>query len=223
MHSARFKTLALAAALALAAGGSLAQDASSGTASGSTSSSGATGSDTGGARGVGPKSLQDAQGRSAATQDHQFMQRAAVSGLFELEAARLAAEKAQDEAVKRYAAMLVEQHTAANQELSTLAQSKGQTLPTTLPMGKRRELERMGRLSGAAFDSAFVQNVGIREHRQDIRQFREVSRRDGDPELKAWANKMLPTLEQHLSQAQALPAARRPAAEPKGSTGGTGS
>lgn len=201
----RGKVGAVLATLALMAGGALAQSA--GTGSGTDGGAGVGSSGSAGGTSASTRSAQS--GRLVAA-DRNFLMRAAGSGLAELEAARMAADKAQDEAVKRYAAMLVEQHEAANKELSTLAESKGLSLPTSAPAGKRRELNRLGREKGEDFDAAFVQTVGVREHRQDVRLFREASRNAKDPEVKAWAAKMLPTLEQHLSQAQALPAAKRP-------------
>ena len=163
----------------------------------------------GGKAGASAPSASASQGSLSAA-DRNFLMQAAASGLVELEAARLAADKAKDEAVKRYAAMLVEQHTAANQELMELAQSKGLTLPTTAPASKRRDLNRLNRASADDFDATFVQMVGMREHRQDVRLFRDASRNAKDPEVKAWAAKMLPTLEKHMKEAQALPAAKVP-------------
>lgn len=146
---------------------------------------------------------------SLAAADRNFIMRAAASSMFEVEAARLAAEQAKDENVKRYAAMLADHHQAANQELTGLAQSKGITLPSSLPAGKRHELERLKRTPDDDFDAVFVQDVGVREHRQDVRLFRDASRQSKDPEIKAWAAKTLPALEQHLKEARALPAARQ--------------
>lgn len=197
------------AALALVAGSALAQGTGSGSGAGVGGSSSAAG-----ATQSGDKASDS--GRLAPA-DRNFLMRAAGSGLAEVEAARMAADRAQDEAVKRYAAMLLEQHEAANRELSSLAQSKGVTLPTSMPAGKRRELNRIGREKGEDFDALFVQSVGVREHRQDVRLFREASRNAKDPEVKAWAAKMLPALEQHLRQAQALPAAKRAPAQNKSS------
>jgi len=198
------------ATLALMAGGALAQGA--GTSGGTGAGMGSSGSASGAASGTGsaPSTGKAAESGRLAQADRNFLIRAASSGLAEAEAARLAADKAQDEAVKRYAAMLLEQHEAAHKELTSLAQSKGLSLPTSVPAAKRRELNRLDREKGEEFDAAFVQTVGVREHRQDVRLFREASRNAKDPEVKAWAAKMLPTLEQHLSQARALPAAKRP-------------
>ncbi len=188
------------AMLAAMAGSALAQAAGTGAGTPAAGGSGSAASAAGSTA---------AQAGPLAAADRNFLVRAAGSGLAEVEAARLAADKAQDAGVKRYAAMLVEQHSAANQELMGLAQSKGLSLPTSAPAGKRRELNRLNREKGEDFDALFVQN-GVREHKQDVRLFREASRNAKDPEVKAWAAKMLPTLEQHLREAQALPAAKRP-------------
>lgn len=169
-----------------------------------------------GNRGVGPMALQKAEqakeqpsGNTAASGlaagDRRFMWGAAASGLFEVEAARLASSKATDPALQRYASMLVEDHTAANEELRRLASAKGMDLPTRPNAGQRRTLDRMARSTGEDFDREFLRSVAMREHQRDIRQFEAASRNAQDPEVKAWAAKVLPTLARHLSQAQQLP------------------
>lgn len=207
------KAMLALAALVFSAGGAMAQAGAA--------AAGAPSYGPGASQGAAATGAQPGQGgsNSLAPADRNFLMRAAASSLVELEAARLAADKAKDEEVKRYASMLVDHHTAANQELMALAQSKGLNLPTSLSGGKQRELTRLNRASGDDFDAAFVQGMGVREHRQELRLFREASRNAKDPDIKAWAAKMLPELEQHLTQARALPAARRPLSQP-GSDGG---
>ena len=199
----RLKVATTLVVMALAGAGALAQSSSgSGTASsgGAAASSGSSGG--------------SASSGSLAAAERTFLMRAGADGLFELEAARMASEQAKDEAVKRYASMLVEQHTTANQELMELAKSKGLSLPTSMPGGKRRELERLKNAKGEEFDAAFVQTVGIRDHRGDVNRFRQISRTAKDADVKAWATKMLPILERHMSEARALPAAKRPMNKP---------
>ena len=193
-----------ALSLVLATGMAWAQGAGTSPAGGGSGASG------GGAASSAASGSTSAAAASVAASDRSFMTRAAASGLFEVEAARMAADKAQDEAVKRYASMLVEHHTAANQELMSLAQSKGVNLPATVPGSKRRELDKLQKASADRFDAEFVRQVGLKAHREDVKLFREASRRAEDPALKAWAAKTLPTLEKHLSEAQALPMAQRP-------------
>jgi putative membrane protein len=137
--------------------------------------------------------------------DRKFIQHAAGSGMFEVEAAQLAAGKATDPNVKSLAGMLVDQHTAANNELTRLANAKGVELPAAPPHGKRKEVEKLGRKSGDDFDRSFVRDVGIKAHEQDIRMFEGESKHAKDADLKAFVDKTLPVLRQHLAAARKLP------------------
>ncbi len=204
-HRTSLPSLA-AAILALALGSAWAQG----------SGSGSTGTGTGSGAGSGAPMAQPgtgtrdtpAQGQKMARADRRFIEDAAASGLFELQAAQLAAAKAADPAVKSLASMLVEHHTSANRELMQLANSKGLELPPAPTRAMRREVEELGKKTGSAFDQEFVRKVGVREHEKDIKRFQEASKDVKDPELKAWIDKTLPALEQHLAQAQRLPQAQ---------------
>lgn len=146
-----------------------------------------------------------AQEGMVARGDRSFMEKAAQGGLFEVEVSRLAVSRAADPAVKGFAGMLVEHHSAANTELAQLAGARGVTLPTGLPRGLRKEIDKLGKLSGAEFDKAYVSAVGIKDHRKDIQLFEKAGRSVKDAQLKAWIDKTLPTLREHLAQAQKLP------------------
>lgn len=144
--------------------------------------------------------------------DRKFMEEAAASGMFEQQAAQLASTKATDPAVKDYASKLAEQHSTANNELMQLAASLGVELPPAPTRSMRNELEKMGKKSGADFDREFIRNVGVKEHEKDIKQFQKASKDVKEPQLKAWVDKQLPTLQQHLASAQNLPEAGSKAA-----------
>jgi putative membrane protein len=141
--------------------------------------------------------------------DRNFLLRAAADELFELEMSRLAVQQASAPDLKAYAGTLVEHHMAVQQELTTLAQAKGLNLPTTLSASRQREINRMQRLAGDDFDRQYFQAVGLRAHRQNIKLFGDAGRMARDPDVRAWANKIMPTQEQHLAEARALPSARR--------------
>lgn len=146
--------------------------------------------------------------------DRVFMEQAARSGLFEVEVSRLAAARAADPGVRAFAAMLVEHHTAVNQELSRLALARNVKLPGELPKGLREDIDKLGRLSGAAFDAAYIRQVGIQAHQKDVARFEQGSLKARDAELKAWIDNTLPTLRDHLAQALKLPqSGRTPAME----------
>ena len=175
---------------------------------GSTSSSKSAGTDAGASSGAtGAKGGSSSDGtKELAMADKNFVTSAAVGGMFEVEAAKLAAGKASDPAVKAFASMLLSQHTKVNDELKQLAGSRSNvTLPTQLPSDKQAQLKKLQQATGPAFDRQFVQQIGVKDHQDDIRAFEKVSKDSKDPELKAWAGKTLPTLREHLAQAKTLP------------------
>ena len=134
--------------------------------------------------------------------DQEFITKAAAGGMYEVEAGKLAKTKGMSEGVKSYGDMLVNDHTAANEELKALATSKGATLPTALPADKTRKLEKIG--SAKDFDKQFVKQVGQADHKTDISLFEKASKSADDADLKAFAAKTLPTLKAHKEHADGL-------------------
>lgn len=184
--------------------------------------SGSTGAASGKSEGKAAKG--DKKGELASP-DRNFVTKAATEGLYEVEVARVAAERATNPAVKSFAAMLVDQHSKANDELKQFAASRNVTLPSKLPADKQNTIDRLTKVAGEEFDQQFVQTVGIKDHEKDIKEFEKASKSAKDPELKAWIDKTLPTLRQHLAEAQKLPVAAGKGASGKSSssaTSGTG-
>ena len=141
-----------------------------------------------------------APGVSAA---HRFMEKAAQANLAEVELGRLATEKGQSDAVKKYGQHMVDDHGKANKELQELARQEGATLPTYTDKAHQAAKARLEKLSGEAFDKAYAQQM-VKDHQLAVGLFRAQARSGRDPEVKAWAEKMLPNLEEHLKQARAL-------------------
>ena len=134
--------------------------------------------------------------------DREFLTKAAAGGLYEVEAGKLAQNKGSDAEIKAYGAMLVKDHGAANDELKSLAGSKGVTLPATLPTDKQSRLEKISKAKN--FDKEFVDEVGLEDHKKDISLFEKASKSADDAEVKAFASKTLPTLKAHHEHAQSL-------------------
>lgn len=137
-----------------------------------------------------------------ASADRQFVMEAARGGMAEVELGQLASDKAQSDAVKQFAQRMVTDHGKANDELKALAQSKNITLPTELDAKHKSTKDRLSKLSGAQFDRAYMQEM-VSDHQKDVSEFRKQSQSAKDAELKAWATKTLPTLQEHLQMAQA--------------------
>jgi putative membrane protein len=138
---------------------------------------------------------------AASNPDRGFVEKAAMGGMAEVELGNLAQQKASSAEVKQFAARMVEDHGKANDELKQLASSKGIPLPTALDRKHRSDMDRLGKLSGAEFDRAYMSHM-LDDHKKDVAEFKKQATSGKDSDLKAFASKSVPVLEQHLQLAQ---------------------
>ncbi len=133
--------------------------------------------------------------------DQAFVMKAAQGGMAEVELGKLAAEKASSDAVKKFGQRMVDDHSKANDELKTLAQSKNITLSGTIGPEEKALQDRLMKLTGPAFDQAYMKAM-VSDHVKDVNEFKMESKSGKDPDVKAWAARTLPTLEEHLKLAR---------------------
>jgi putative membrane protein len=121
----------------------------------------------------------------------------------EVELGQLAAEKATNSDVKEFAQRMVKDHTQANDQLKQIAMQKDVTLPTS-PSAKNEAVKaRLSKMSGDAFDKAYIANT-VKDHKKDIAEFQHESSVGQDPDVKHFASQTLPTLQDHLKQAESI-------------------
>ena len=138
------------------------------------------------------------------SQDRNFVMDAAMGGLLEVELGRVAAQKGMSDAVKQFGQRMVDDHSKANTELMTLASGKGITLPTALDEKHQKDVTKLSAMSGAEFDRAYSKMM-LSDHNKDVSEFEKQSTKGTDTDLKAFASKTLPTLQEHLQMAKTLP------------------
>jgi putative membrane protein len=138
-----------------------------------------------------------------AAADAAFVKKAADGGMAEVAMAKLAQEKAASDEVKAYAAKLEKDHTQANTDLKQVASQKNVTLPTAPSKAHQAKHDRLAKLSGAAFDKAYVAAM-VEDHQKNVQEFSRASTSLADAEVKAFAAKTLPVLKDHLQQVQEL-------------------
>jgi putative membrane protein len=160
------------------------------------------------------RSAADQGGASAkvAKADRDFMKQAAQNGHAEIEASKLAQAKATQPDVKSYAQKMVAEHTRTHQELTALAQSKGVDLPDGPSLMQRAKLKMLSAADGEKFDARYAENFGVKAHEDTIKLFREGAEKSQDSEVKAFARKTLPHLQEHLTLAKAVHASATPTA-----------
>jgi putative membrane protein len=142
--------------------------------------------------------------------DKEFIEDAAKGGMFEVQSGKLAAEKGSDQSVKDFGNKLVQDHGKANDELKQIAEAKGVKMPDKDGWMDRHEVSKLQKLSGPAFDREFAKNE-VKDHETDIKKFEKAANDLKDPDLKAWAQKQIPALKEHLALAQKLSGAEQSA------------
>jgi putative membrane protein len=158
------------------------------------------------------------QGKDEVTSgDRRFMTRAAQMGLAEVAASKVAAEKASSAEVKKFAEHMVKEHEKANAELQQIASSKGVTLPTSPDSKHQEALKELRGLSGDKFDRKYVEQAGVKDHKASLSLFQEGAKNAKDPQLKAYFEKQVPHIKEHLAMAQDMAKADGGDARKKGS------
>ena len=136
-----------------------------------------------------------------------FVRAAAASDLYEMEASRLAEQRSQNTEVKRFAQHMLRDHQKTTGELKgMLPQLQGvsaQQMATSLDRQHQALLEQLQGVQGAEFDRAFVRQQ-VQSHQAAVDLFRAYAQSGDDARLKQWASQTLPSLEEHLREAQQL-------------------
>ncbi len=137
--------------------------------------------------------------------DATFYKKAAEGGIAEVDAGKLAQQKGNSQAVKDFGAMMVKDHSAANDKLQALAASKSISLPTSASIGEMATKAKLEVLTGDTFDKSYIKSQ-IKDHHGAIGLFKKEIASAQDPDAKAFASATLPTLRMHLKKIVAIAA-----------------
>ena len=193
------RRMAACATLAMLFGTAVAQNATGSAATGSMSGNSSA---TAGAGGTSAGSSSPGAASKVASADQKMMRDIAHSNISEVAAGKLALEKSQSADVKSFAQKMIDDHTKAQQELQTLADSKGVKLPTE-PDAKHKALMKvMSGLKGETFDKRYLKQGGINDHENTHKLLARVQDKAKDQDLKAYAAKTIVVVDQHLTLAQ---------------------
>lgn len=143
------------------------------------------------------------QSAGMASADSSFVKKAARGGLAEVELGQLAVEKASSEDVKKFGQRMVDDHSKANDELKQVAAQEHIDLPQEPRAKDKATKARLEKLSGAEFDHAYMADM-VKDHKADVAEFAHASKTAKDPSIKSFAEKTLPTLREHLKEAERI-------------------
>src|SRR5262252_7607913 len=125
-----------------------------------------------------PASPMSATNGQLSSSDESFLRKAAAGGAAEVELGNLAKD-----------------------QLKRLAQKKGVAISDMPDSKSKREVDRLSKLSGAEFDKAYAKLM-VSDHEKDVSEFEKESKNAKDTDVREFASKNLPTLQDHLRMAR---------------------
>lgn len=135
--------------------------------------------------------------------DKAFLKLAADANMTEAHLGKMAQEQAAESGVKDYGQTLAQDHTKAYEELTVLANKTGESIPKGIDVRRNRAIEELTKQKGAGFDRRFLTHE-VQDHRKAIAEFKRETEKGQNADIKAYAQKMIPTLEGHLRKAEEL-------------------
>jgi putative membrane protein len=151
--------------------------------------------------GAATSSKMTAPSKTLSSGDKKFLEHAASAGMAEVELGKLAAQKGASQQVKDFGDRMARDHQNANVELEKLAGSKNLTLPSEPEKKEQRTLKDLQDKSGEKFDKAYM-DLMVDEHEKDVKDFEREAKKASDPDVRAFADKTLGTLREHLQLAK---------------------
>jgi putative membrane protein len=133
------------------------------------------------------------------SKDESFFKHAAEGGMAEVEAGKLAQEKGSSQAVKDFGAMMVKDHSAANEKLQALASSEGVKLPSGPSLMQKASGKELKMKSADSFDKAYIKDQ-IKAHKETVDLFQKEISSGQDQQAQQFASATLPTIQAHLDK-----------------------
>jgi putative membrane protein len=135
----------------------------------------------------------------------EFARKVAISDKMEIQSSQLVLSRNPDSDTKPFAEKMVKDHQETSAELKAMVDSGKvkATLPTALDAEHEKKLDELKAKSGKDFDSAY-DHMQLQAHEEAVELFEQYARDGDNPDLKAWAAKTLPHLQEHLAMAKRL-------------------
>jgi len=134
-----------------------------------------------------------------------FVQRAALSDMYEIESSRLALERSQSQEVRRFAQMMIDGHTATTREAQAAIRAQNLTItaPTSLDRAGSDRIADLRSAPAADFDDRYLDQQ-TEAHEQALALMRGYAEGGDNPAFQQWAGRTAPVIEEHLRMVRAL-------------------
>jgi putative membrane protein len=133
------------------------------------------------------------------------MTKAAMMDMAEIQTGRLAVSQGASESVRQFGQRMIDDHTRTSQQLMQMASAAGFTPPQTLDAKHQAAAAKLGRLTGAEFDRAYMKQM-VKDHQEAVSLYQRQSARGTMADLRSFASATLPALQEHLTMARSMAA-----------------
>jgi len=145
-----------------------------------------------------PADSSSGLGNEAQTmKDKIFIRKASEGGMAEVQYGQLALQKSSNDAVKQFAQKMIDDHTMLNENMKPVADTLGVPAPKKLNKDDQVEYDKLSALSGPDFDKEYL-TVMVKDHRKDLREFRDEETEANDPQLKDAVSKGETVISEHM-------------------------
>jgi putative membrane protein len=150
---------------------------------------------------TGASGMNDPEGQTM--KDKMFLHTAAEGGLAEVQLGQLAAQKGGSDEVKQFGQKMADEHTALNNDMKPIADTMGVRVPNKMNKKDQAEYDKLSALSGDDFDKEYLAYM-VKDHHQDLREFRMEDSMVQDAALKTAVDKGLQVIRQHTMMVDKL-------------------
>jgi putative membrane protein len=133
--------------------------------------------------------------------DKSFIAKVMKDGATEVELGKLAAQNGSSPEVKQFGQRMVDDHTKAGDELQAIASKLGYTPKKAGP--DKGDVKKFSKLKADKFDREYAKHM-VKDHEKEVKLFEKQSEKGKSDELKQFAAKTLPTLQEHLKMARGM-------------------
>lgn len=132
-----------------------------------------------------------------------FVTGAAISDMFEVKAAEIAATRSRTAGITDFAAAMKTAHTETTVRLTPLAATAGATIPTALDQTHQDMLTALTDAKDDAFDRTYIDQQ-VSGHETAVALFKGYAATGDNEQLMAFAKETAPAIEKHLDHAKQL-------------------
>jgi len=135
--------------------------------------------------------------------DAKFVMKASESDLAEITLAKLASQQGASPAVQRFAKKMIQDHSESSKELAKLAKQLGYPMAKDVSKHHQELCDKLSKMKGGDFDQAYMTGQ-LKAHQMAIKLFQDEAKQGQDENIKAFAMKFLPVIQDHYKMAQEI-------------------